>query len=119
MAETGRRRVLQGLAGILGTFYLSKYWPELPISGELAVSVFDRDCARECCAVYEAWLKQEKMLPKEYLANKGVCDIRKGEGLYSELLPAEFAANDIIEVNGFVMAKSEAAMVAYLGQLLS
>jgi len=73
------------------------------------------DKAKEFLGVYRIWLETMNIEPEDYLLNKGIKELNN-KSIIKEASVGDFNAGATININGYVLSLTEAAVVAAVGR---
>lgn len=109
MPDTNRRSLLQLISayGILGLY---------PLNIQAEKIQGDSKLENELLIILQNWLDLEKTPPGDYLSTRGI-DIRETNKL-KEISASDFKSGRTICIQGLILSKSEAAVLAELATLL-
>lgn len=75
----------------------------------------NQELVKECNTVYLSWISSESSTPKQYLSKLGI-DGFQGERKLSQLIHQDFKDQKTFIVNGLVLSKTEACLIASIGE---
>lgn len=110
MPDQSKRVFLKGAAlTMAGLPLVSSSFVVTPASDTMSTM------AKEFHAVYLAWLRAESIDPVSYLRSRGLSSIADKVSIRN-LSRQDFACGNTIYINGFVLSKAEAAVIASMGK---
>ncbi len=72
---------------------------------------------KECHTVYLSWISSEPIAPKLYLSKLGV-NVFQGKGALTQIIRQDFKDQKTFIVNGLVLSKTEACLIAGIGEVV-